>query len=647
MGALCATLLVCGCARREYLSIRKAPRNPLAGPLELLSYSGPKPSDRTEQLLRRYALSEQMAKSPKEALQKLQDEIQREPTPEKIYAYAELAYVQGKRSDSLGDKTSALNYFGASVAHAYLYLFDPHFDQQRNFYDPQFRGACDVYNAALEGALRITAEAGLLKPGTTQQIAVGDRQYAVHIGISGKWRSEDFERLEFVSEYEVQGLNNRHHTFGLGVPLIAVRNNNQGQNAAEQFYPPGLSFPVTAFLRVAHADAGNLTCVLELHDPLVSNTVEVGNRVVPLETDVSTALAFFLDHRKLNSSEALATLGLLNPSATSQLTGLYMLEPYDPERIPVIMVHGLWSSPLTWMDMFNDLRSFPEVRENYQFWFYMYPTGQPFWVSAARLRDDLAHAQATLDPHRLNPKLNQLVLVGHSMGGLVSRMQTVESGEAFWQLVSDRPFNEVRGRDEERDELARLLFFRPNPSVRRVITIGTPHDGSHFANQYTQWLARQLITLPNMLVQANQQIVRDNPGVFRNTDFLTITTSIDSLAPDSPVLPVLRSRQTAPWVRHHNIVGLAPSESFFTTFSGEGDGVVSLTSAQFDAAQSELAVPAHHSTVHQHPKSILEVRRVLLEHLQQSRRETVMQGASPGPPVRYAAPGPFPPPAVR
>ena len=70
--------------------------------------------------------------------------------------------------------------------------------------------------------------------------------------------------------------------------------------------------------------------------------------------------------------------------------GLYMVQPYEPGKIPVLMVHGLWSSPMTWMEMFNDLRSQPEIRDHYQFWFYLYPTGQPFWLSAAQLRRDLA-----------------------------------------------------------------------------------------------------------------------------------------------------------------------------------------------------------------------------------------------------------------
>ena len=126
-----------------------------------------------------------------------------------------------------------------------------------------------------------------------------------------------------------------------------------------------------------------------------------------------------------------------------------MLEPYEPGKIPVLMVHGLWSSPMTWMEMFNDLRSVPEIRKHYQFWFYEYPTGQPFWVSAAQMRHDLAKLRDVLDPRHLEPALDQMVLVGHSMGGLVSRLQTVDSGDGYWrtgQRLSARRSEDARRR---------------------------------------------------------------------------------------------------------------------------------------------------------------------------------------------------------
>ena len=270
-------------------------------------------------------------------------------------------------------------------------------------------------------------------------------------------------------------------------------------------------------------------CVLEFYDPLASTGIELNQRTVPIQSDLSTPLAHFLENPKFKE-QTNSTTGLLFPDQTEKLRGVYMLEPFDPNRIPVVMVHGLWSSPMTWMPMFNDLRSFRELRKNYQFWFYQYPTGQPFWISATQMRADFAELRQTLDPQRQFPVLDQMVLVGHSMGGLVSSMQTIESGDEFWHILSDAPFEDVQATQEEKNRLASVLFFHPNPSVQRVITIATPHRGSDYANNYTQWLGRKLIRLPNGLVEMGNSLIRQNPNVFRDTELLITKTSIDSLS---------------------------------------------------------------------------------------------------------------------
>jgi pimeloyl-ACP methyl ester carboxylesterase len=623
----------------ETVTVRKTPHNPLEGALQLVSKKGPRPTPRVEQFLRRYDVDKAVEKDPQQALAELQKIINEEPDSENVYAYAELAYIFGKKADAQGDKSLALDMYGASVAHSYFYLFDPEFDRFRNPYDPNFRRACDLYNNSLESALRIVQTAGKLVPGRAIAIETATRRFDVVLTTKGRWQDDDIDRFEFVSDYEVTGLTNRHHTYGLGVPLIAIRKKRNQADPAERFYPPGLTFPVTAFLRVypQTTEEGAHRCELELRDPLQTTDVQVGNRLAPLETDISTPLAYYLNDPLLRSN-FLGSFGLLDADAGQEFKGLYMLEPYDPHKIPVVMVHGLWSSPVTWMEMFNDLRSVPEVRENYQFWFFLYPTGQPFWVSAAQMRAELARAREIIDPDRRAAALDQMVLVGHSMGGLVSTMQTLDSGEDFWRVVSDRPFSELKTDEETRRQLEATLFFQPNSSVKRVITVATPHRGSEFANDFTRYVGRKLITLPKMLVQATQRIVSDNPDYFRDTRLLTMTTSIDSLAPDSPIFPAMLQARRAPWVRYHNIVGEVSDDSFFRRFSGEGDGVVELASARVPHALSEISVPADHSNVHNHPLAVLEVQRVLREHLREIRTAAAEPRYTPaeyGPPPMH------------
>lgn len=413
----------------------------------------------------------------------------------------------------------------------------------------------------------------------------------------------------------------------MGVPLIAVRKKGDPNDIREAYYPEGLSFPVTAMLRVVQPGTTSSKganhrhhCVLELHDPLATRDISLAGRLVPLQTDLSTSLAYFLDSPQFRETSQ-ATLGLLDPNATQKHRGIYMLEPFDPARIPVLMVHGLWSSPVTWMPMFNDLRSFQEIRKNYQFWFYQYPTGQPFWASSTQLREDLARLRSQLDPDHLYPALDHTVLVGHSMGGLVSRMQTIDSTDQFWNILSEKPFEEVQGDPETLSNLKQAAFFKPNKDIRRVVTIGTPHRGSEYANDTTRWLSRQFITLPSMMVAMGQQLVSMNPGVFRNTELLTSSTSIDSLSPDSPVFPALLRAPRNPNVIFHNIVGMVPTRRWFKTEEPTGDGVVEYESAHMDDVASEVTVACEHQHIHRDPKAILEVRRILLEHLEGVRDE--------------------------
>jgi hypothetical protein len=637
--ALLLLVVLCGCGQTKFLTVRHVPKSPLEDPLQLVSYRGPQPSERTQQLLRRYAL-EFPKEQPERVLEPLHAELTADPTPEKVYSFAELAFVSAKRAEYKGDELKALDCYAASVAHSYLYLFSPNFDQFRNPYDPEFRRSCDLYNGALEGALRLAKKSGKLQPGKSQVISTGKQQYHVNIVVRGPWRAEDIDHLEFVSDFEIRGgLKNSYHTYGLGVPMIAVRKKQiDDPTGCEKYYPRGLSFATTAFLRVMppaqQDDAEIRQCVLELHDPLASSDIRVAGRLAPLETDLSVPLAYFLDSDEFKEKEA--TIGLRNPDALQHVQGLHMLEPYDPRRIPVVMVHGLWSSPLTWMEMFNDLQAFPEIRDRYQFWFFLYPTGQPFWESASQFRETLAEVERTLDPQDRNPALNQMVLVGHSMGGLVARMQTVESGEDFWHILSDKPFEQLRTDDQTRDKLARVVYFHPNPAVKRVITLGTPHAGSDFANQYTRWLSRTLITLPEMMVQYTNKVTLDNPGFFRDKKFLTCSTSIDSLSPQSPIFPVLKNAPHAPWMKYHNIVGVLSKdkESFANRISGRGDGIVAYESAHTDDAISEKIVDAEHMSVHRNPLAVLEVRRILAEHWEESL--PLISGQMPVPRVQMA-----------
>lgn len=634
-----------GCAQQKWVTLRSAPRNPLVEELQLTSRNGPQPSPRTQQLLRVYNLTGDLQGDERTLLPKLQQINDHEPSAANVYALAELAYLAGKKIEA-HEPGAALDLYGAAVLHAYDYLFDPRYAPWRNCYDPQFRGACELYNGALEAALRIVCKNGELVPDRTKTIHTASGTWDITCALrGGNWRPQDFQRFEFVSDYEINGLTNRYQSHGLGVPLIAVRGQNyKSEPATARYYPSDLSFPVTAFLRPLPADQrpGNQGVrhqgLLELYDPLANGDTMVGSRYVPLESDLTTPLAYFLSKVPLEDA---ATDGLLHPEKLLKAQpnrrpamGMYMVQPYEPGKIPVLLVHGLWSSPMTWMQMFNDLRSEPDIRAHYQFWFYLYPTAQPFWVSAAQLRRDLAEMRQVLDPQHREPALDQMVLVGHSMGGLVAKLQTLNSGPDFWNLASHLPLEQVRAEPETREKLRETFFFQPNPGIRRVVTIATPHHGSTFSNQTTQYLLDKLIH-PDFLVNAQEKLFRDNKDLLFGGSLLKINTSIDSLAPNTPIFSLMLMPRSLPWVKYHNIIGVVPAKWWLSRLIGPSDGVVAESSARVDGVASELIVNADHMQVHCHPAAVLEVRRILLEHLGELRAGAAGDGMAQrlGPPL--------------
>src|SRR5262249_17201240 len=149
---------------------------------------------------------------------------------------------------------------------------------------------------------------------------------------------------------------NQYRRYGLGVPLIGTRTAAQ-PIARHAFYPDAVSFPVSAFFRFEGSLADlhrRRVGTLELYNPLAISTISAGGLKVPLGSDPTTPLAYFLAHSDLDANEF---RGFLKPGTVESRAGIYMLEPYQPGKIPVLMVHGLLSSPLTWAPLFNDLRA--------------------------------------------------------------------------------------------------------------------------------------------------------------------------------------------------------------------------------------------------------------------------------------------------
>jgi pimeloyl-ACP methyl ester carboxylesterase len=291
-------------------------------------------------------------------------------------------------------------------------------------------------------------------------------------------------------------------------------------------------------------------------------------------------------------------------------TGLSLLQPYRRGRIPVVLIHGLWSNPSSWSTMVEVLETDEGLREQYQFWTFGYSTGDPIPYSATLLRRDLDEARQKFDPERTDAAFDRMVVVGHSMGGLLAKMMVQDSGLRVWQLLSHRPFDELAGEPEDRELFRRALIFKPRSEVRRVVFIATPHRGSRVDRGGLEHLGTRLVRLHEPLRESfGRLLARNGPEFFTERLRNGLPTSIDELEWGSPILTGLWELDLAPGVKAHSII----ADRHDPPRAGGSDGLVPYDSAHLDGVASESLVSAGHLCQH-NPAVIREVRRILAEH---------------------------------
>src|SRR5271157_846010 len=453
--------------------------------------------------------------------------------------------------------------------------------------------ARSIYNASSqEVAVLLQSSAGLWN--RTETVPSRDGIYQLRFATGsrkeGTWDPGYFDLLRTPRQVHEKVAHQEARIDDWGGVLVGVY---KPANPRKSFLPlVGLAVPVTAaldFTPSAPAAGRVHDATLTLYDPTRRDTVRVAGAQRPLAADFGAPLAYYPEPGLL-----LGFMAMIRPANYEERAGIYMLEPYDPDRIPVILIHGLTSIPQMWVPTISAIESDPEIRGRYQFWVFDYPTGDPILLSALKLRESLARV------YQLYPKTKDMVLISHSMGGLLSQMQAVTTRRVLWDHVFQSDADRLYANVPADHVVRRALIFDANPRVQRIVFICVPHRGSDLATNWIGSVGIGLISLPGKLISGAMDVVT----LEKDVGLKHLPTGINGLSPRSPVL---RGLDTLPiHAPYHTIVG----DRGKGDTPNSSDGVVAYWSSHLAGAQSELIVPGPHGSFAL-PQTVSELKRIL------------------------------------
>src|SRR5207248_3802880 len=376
-----------------------------------------------------------------------------------------------------------------------------------------------------------------------------------------------------------------------GAPLVAKRELT-AQQASAFFTPPYIYYSVTAT-----AQFEGSRCIISINDPLAAESVRVDGHSYPLAADFTASYAMLLAREK---PQKLGLVRLLRPQEYAATARVARMEPYNPNKTVVLVVHGLMDTPATWVPLINDLRSDKYIRHNYQFWFYSYPSGYPYPYSALILRQELNAIEKKF------PLRKKMVVIGHSMGGCISRTLITDTGNKLWIEAFVRPPAEIEMPAQSKHLLEEAIILKHRPEIGRVIFMSTPHRGSDLASNWIGRIGSMLVKTPSKLITIGRTIreaATPDPAALQLKRF---PNSVDTLAPNNRFVVAINKVPITPGIPYYSIVG----DRGRGDTPNSSDGVVAYWSSHLDAARSEFIAPCNHSSP-LNPQAIAEVHRIL------------------------------------
>lgn len=394
---------------------------------------------------------------------------------------------------------------------------------------------------------------------------------------------------------------------GLGVPAVSWQATTPVGVKRQKYLPPnGEPRPITVFL-----DFSKSTPQWRFALRWVMDDVLIGNARHDLAADWTAPIDFFWHMSDLDD---LRIQNVLLPNRLTEETGLYFVEPYSPSKIPIVMVHGLASSPDVYREIINDLSPEPWFRERYQIWLYNYPTGIPWLYNAMKFRQLMGDASNYARQRGDDTNLKKMVILTHSMGGLVARAAVTDPGTAMYDAHFSTPLDQLNVRTETKTLIREGMLYKPITDAKRMVFMAVPHRGSPMASLRGTRFLSNLIRLPKTLtvdlLDVAVNSISDSIDSATAGENIPKPTSISTLNPNSRSFNGLAAMPLPDDVTFHSIIG----DKGHGDTPESSDGVVPYWSSHVEPVDSELIIPSNH-TVPFHPQASDEIRRILLLHL--------------------------------
>ena len=523
-----------------------------------------------------------------------------------------------------------LGMLDKSIRYSYAYMFKTKRGPQDRIFDNRQVQLRDFYNQAI--AKLVSAYGLRYEPSdVTTQIQVGKSIYRINFDKYSLLKNQKIEQLMSTYNLNFSGLRSITRRDGFGSEFLIVLpaephdispektkyivdplhhqyTNGHNPNIHNARY---LAATITAQPR----SAANVDEILNspefemtAYDPYKYETAEIAGKTYPLAANFSAPYGLWLAQNNLGKS---AYLSLIDRDERLTMPHLYMLEPYNPNKKVIVLIHGLASSPEAWIRLTNDVMGDPVLREHYQVWQVFYSTNMPILESRFQIYAVIQQAFSQVDNKASAKK--DAVLIGHSMGGIIARLLVSDADltSAAIKLLPD-----WRAKQFKNDPLFKSrLDIQPIPNFSRAIFLAAPHRGTEFADRWFTLAARKVIKLPGAFLGALTDVLQssdpDLQAFIKDIDNGLIQNGPSDLSKNSKFTQLTKNIVPYKGMKFHSIMGNMTNSNDINVIT---DDVVPYTSAHLDGALSEKIIKGGHS-IQETPEAVLELRRILRLHL--------------------------------